>query len=215
MWSISERRGDWEVSGVEWLFVSCVYILFLVKSFSNNYIRIFYLTRWGKMVLKKFLLVGLVCVFLAPTNIFAATDAEELSAIKNEFGAVLSLKGTARKEINAIANLFAPGSKLAAIDETKASGEYCMLETVTKHNMIHYASSPEKTHEDIVYYLNPKTFIESGMDVNKLPKHLLVKVVGVFLCQPSVKSSPNTTEEPINKNRNVSASKNESFLVFI
>ena len=37
--------------------------------------------------------------------------------------------------------------------------------------MIHYASSPEKTHEDIVYYLNPKTFIESGMDVNKLPKH--------------------------------------------
>ena len=123
------------------------------------------------MVLKKFLLVGLVCVFLAPTNIFAATDAEELSAIKNEFGAVLSLKGTARKEINAIANLFAPGSKLAAIDATKASGEYCMLETVTKHNMIHYASSPEKTHEDIVYYLNPKTFIESGMDVNKLPKH--------------------------------------------
>ena len=123
------------------------------------------------MVLKKFLLVGLVCAFLAPTNVFAATDAEELSAIKNEFGAVLSLKGTARKEINAIANLFAPGSKLAAIDATKASGEYCMLETVTKHNMIHYASNPEKTHEDIVYYLNPKTFIESGMDVNKLPKH--------------------------------------------
>ena len=96
---------------VEWLFVSCVYILFLVRSLSHNYIRIFYLTRGGKMVLKKFLLVGLVCVFLAPTNIFAATDAEELSAIKNEFGAVLSLKGTARKEINAIANLFAPGSK--------------------------------------------------------------------------------------------------------
>jgi hypothetical protein len=116
----------------------------------------FYLTG-GKMILKKFLLVGLVCAFLAPTNVFAATDAEELSAIKNEFGAVLSLKGTARKEINAIANLFAPGSKLAAIDATKASGEYCMLEKVTKHNMIHYASNPEKTHEDIVYYLNPKT----------------------------------------------------------
>jgi len=31
------------------------------------------------MILKKFLLVGLVCAFLAPTNVFAGTDAEELS----------------------------------------------------------------------------------------------------------------------------------------
>ncbi len=124
-----------------------------------------------RMIWKNLFLVALVCAFLAPINVFAMSDAEELSAIKKEFGSVLSLKGTARKEINAIANLFAPGSKLAAIDATKASGEYCMLEKVTKHNMIHYASNPKNTHEDIVYYLNPATFIKSGMDVSKLPKH--------------------------------------------
>jgi hypothetical protein len=94
----------------------------------------------------------------------------ELEKIKKDFAPVLKLKGTAKKEINAIANLFAPGSKLAAIDITNASGEYCMLEKVTKHNMIHFSSRPEKTHEDIVYYLNPKTFIDNGLDVSKLPQ---------------------------------------------
>ncbi len=101
----------------------------------------------------------------------AANNPEkELQAIKDKFGPVLKLEGTARKEINAIANLFTPGSKIAAIDITNASGEYCMLETVTKHNMTHFSSHPENTHEDIVYYLNPKTFIENGLDVSKLPK---------------------------------------------
>jgi hypothetical protein len=101
----------------------------------------------------------------------ASNDTQkELETIKNEFGSVLKLEGVKRKEINAIANLLSPGSKLAAIDITKASGEYCMLETVTKHNMTHFSSHPEKTHEDIVYYLNPKTFIENGLDVSKLPK---------------------------------------------
>ena len=95
---------------------------------------------------------------------------KELASIKKEFEPVLKLKGNAKKEINAIANLFASGSKIAAIDITKASGEYCMLETVTKHNMTHFSSHPESTHEDIVYYLNPKTFIENGLDVSKLPK---------------------------------------------
>jgi hypothetical protein len=104
------------------------------------------------------------------SSVFAKSDSDELKAIKDEFGSVLSLKGAARKEINTIANLFAPGSKLAAIDITNASGEYCMLEKVTKHNMIHYSSRPEKTHEDVVYYLNPKTFIDNGLDVSKLPR---------------------------------------------
>lgn len=123
------------------------------------------------MIGKKLFLFAMVCAFLMTGDVFAGSDAEELSAIKKEFDSVLSLKGTARREINAIANLLSPSSKLAAIDATKASGEYCMLEKVTKHNMIHYSSHPESTHEDIVYYLNPATFIKTGMDVSKLPKH--------------------------------------------
>jgi hypothetical protein len=108
---------------------------------------------------------------LASQTVSASSNAKaELEVIKKDFGAVLKLKGAARKEINAIANLFSPDSKLAAIDIRKASGEFCMLETVTKHNMTHFSSHPESTHEDIVYYLNPKTFIENGLDVNKLPR---------------------------------------------
>jgi hypothetical protein len=116
------------------------------------------------------LAVVFISTGIQSSSVFAKSDSDELKAIKDEFGSVLSLKGAARKEINTIANLFAPGSKLAAIDITNASGEYCMLEKVTKHNMIHYSSRPEKTHEDVVYYLNPKTFIDNGLDVSKLPR---------------------------------------------
>ena len=116
------------------------------------------------------LAVVFISTGIQSSSVFAKSDSEELKALKDEFGSVLSLKGAARKEINTIANLFAPGSKLAAIDITNASGEYCMLEKVTKHNMIHYSSRPEKTHEDVVYYLNPKTFIDNGLDVSKLPR---------------------------------------------
>ena len=118
-------------------------------------------------------LLGLLLFFslLASQTVSASSNAKaELEVIKKDFGAVLKLKGAARKEINAIANLFSPDSKLAAIDIRKSSGEFCMLETVTKHNMTHFSSHPESTHEDIVYYLNPKTFIENGLDVNKLPR---------------------------------------------
>ena len=116
------------------------------------------------------LAVVFISTGIQSSSVFAKSDSDELKAIKDEFGSVLSLKGAARKEINTIANLFAPGSKLAAIDIPSASGEYCMLEKVTKHNMIHYSSRPEKTHEDVVYYLNPKTFIDNGLDVSKLPR---------------------------------------------
>jgi len=45
-----------------------------------------------------------------------------------------------------------------------------MLETVSKHNIVHFSGSPEKTTEDIVYYINPATFIANGLDVTKLPR---------------------------------------------
>ena len=60
---------------------------------------------------------------------------------------------------------------MIAVDATRASGEMCMLETVTKHNMIHFSQTPEQTHEDVVYFINPATFIANGLDVAKLPRH--------------------------------------------
>ncbi len=100
----------------------------------------------------------------------AVADSSQ-AEMQEQFGPVLKLKGNARKEINAIANIISPDSKMKPIDATKASGEMCMLETVTKHNMVHFSQTPEQTHEDVVYYLNPATFIANGLDVSKLPRH--------------------------------------------
>ena len=119
------------------------------------------------------LLIGILGVCASTWGVVpsvARADASQQD-VKEAFAPVLKLEGKARKEINAIANMIAPGSKMVPIDATKASGEMCMLETVTKHNMIHFSQNPEQTHEDVVYYLNPAQFIESGLDVKKLPRH--------------------------------------------
>ncbi len=118
-----------------------------------------------------FVAIAMFLFFVSGLNAFESSDQPKtMEEVKREFGPVLKLKGVAKKEINAIAKLISPGSKLVAIDATSASGEYCMLETVTKHNMTHFSSNPEKTHEDVVYYINPATFIANGLDVSKLPK---------------------------------------------
>jgi hypothetical protein len=132
----------------------------------GNIIKKFLKVRWGFFIASIFMVMLATSVDASVSNDLNA----ELEKIKKDFAPVLKLKGTAKGEINAIANLFAPGSKLAAIDITSTSGEYCMLDKVKKHNMIHFSSRPEQTYEDIFYYLNPKTFIESGLDVRKLPR---------------------------------------------
>ncbi|MGB0911233.1 MAG: hypothetical protein ACPGYT_12795 [Nitrospirales bacterium] len=126
------------------------------------------MTNWRAILLT----IGIVgaWVFLGgiPLIAFADTTHEEM---QEQFGPVLKLEGNARKEINAIANIIGPDSKMKPIDATKASGEMCMLETVSKHNMIHFSQTPEQTHEDVVYFVNPATFIANGLDVAKLPRH--------------------------------------------
>ncbi len=117
------------------------------------------------------LFVGMFA-FAMPAQATDTTGSEaELQTIKEQFGPVLQLEGHARREINAIANMLGPGSKIIPIDATKASGEMCMLETVSKHNMVHFSEHPDQTTEDMVYYINPAQFIENGLDVTKLPRH--------------------------------------------
>ncbi len=123
-------------------------------------------------LLKTWTLVVTFLFTASASNITSEVMANALQTNANsDLEAVHKLKGNARKEINAIANIIAPGSKMVPIDATKASGEWCMLETVTKHNMIHFSQHPENTQEDVVYYINPATFIANGLDVNKLPRH--------------------------------------------
>ncbi|MEO8327484.1 MAG: hypothetical protein ABI618_16650 [Nitrospirota bacterium] len=113
-------------------------------------------------------IIGSAAVAQAAGNSDATTQLNDIQA---KFGPVLQLEGNAQKEINAIANLLSDDSKLKSIDATKASGEMCMLETVSKHNMVHFNQHPEQTTEDIVYYINPEQFIAKGLDVAKLPRH--------------------------------------------
>lgn len=113
-------------------------------------------------------IIGSASVAQAAGNPDATT---QLNEIQEKFGPVLQLEGNAQKEINAIANLLTDDSKLKPIDATKASGEMCMLETVSKHNMVHFNQHPEQTTEDIVYYINPEQFIANGLEVAKLPRH--------------------------------------------
>lgn len=100
-----------------------------------------------------------------------SAGSDELAEIKRDFGPVLKLRGTpAATEINVIANLLTPGSGMMAIDLRHRSGEMCMLEPRTKRYMVHFSSEPEKTAEDILYFINPAAFRKAGLDVKKLPK---------------------------------------------
>lgn len=124
---------------------------------------------WRSMTLVIGILGVCGSILVAVPSVVRA-DASQ-NDVNEAFAPVLKLEGKARKEINAIANMIAPGSKMVPIDATKASGEMCMLETVTKHNMVHFSQTPEQTHEDVVYFINPAQFIQSGMDITKLPRH--------------------------------------------
>ncbi len=117
-------------------------------------------------------------VLISTGGIFTMTQAKEivgseaeLQEMKEKFGPVLQLEGNAQKEINAIATILGPGSKMKTIDATNSSGEMCMLETVSKHNMIHFSEHPDQTAEDVVYFINPEQFVANGLDVSKLPRH--------------------------------------------
>lgn len=133
--------------------------------------------NWNSVVLTVaafglWVVIGGTCS-VAKVSANESDAVKELQELKKLFGPVLKLKSKPiiRREINAIANLIDAPSKLKAIDATKASGEMCMLEVVSKHNMIHFSETPEKTEEDIIYYINPATFIANGLDVSKLPRH--------------------------------------------
>lgn len=121
-------------------------------------------------------IAALIAAFLLPGSVGAQSAEAKLNAIADEFGPVLQLSGTpAAKEINAIANLITPKSGMMTIDLAHASGELCMLEPTAKSNMIHFSPTPEKTKEDILYFISPDEFKLAGLrvkDLTPLPKKL-------------------------------------------
>ena len=98
-----------------------------------------------------------------------STDAgsAELARIQSEYSDILALQGTARAEVLAIARLLRAKPEMA-IDRTKAAGEYCF--NSGQGTMVHYASQPEATVEDVVYEFDATQLLAAGLDPQRVPK---------------------------------------------
>jgi hypothetical protein len=91
----------------------------------------------------------------------------ELARIQSEYSDVLALQGTARAEVLAIARLLRAKPEMA-IDQMKAAGEYCFKSS--QGTMVHYASQPEATTEDVVYEFDATQLLAAGLDPERVPK---------------------------------------------
>jgi hypothetical protein len=90
-----------------------------------------------------------------------AISGDELTTLKREYADVLALQGTSKGEILAIARILRANPEMA-IDRTAASGEYCFKSDLGV--MVHFATQPERTSEDIVYELDGSGLIAAGLD---------------------------------------------------
>jgi hypothetical protein len=119
--------------------------------------------------MKLSLIVFFLCLLIAPA--VRATDketpAKDVAGIASEYADVLALEGTAKKEILAIARILRAKPEVA-IDQTAASGEFCLKSGTG--TMVHFASDASVTKEDIVYEFDASELIKAGLDPNRLAK---------------------------------------------
>jgi hypothetical protein len=92
-------------------------------------------------------------------------DEDELTKLKREYADVLALQGTSKGEILAIAKILRAKPEVA-IDRTAASGEYCFNSGLG--TMVHFATQPERTSEDVVYEFDASGLIAAGLDPARL-----------------------------------------------
>ena len=97
------------------------------------------------------------------------TDAgsAELAQVRSEYADVLALQGTAKAEVLAIARVLRLKPEMA-LDKTKEAGEYCFKSS--QGTMVHYASQPEATTEDVVYEFDATQLLAAGLDPQRVPK---------------------------------------------
>ena len=111
-------------------------------------------------------LLMIVTSMSAQTGSTGAGSAE-LAHIQSEYVDVLALQGTAKAEVLAIARVLRAKPEMA-IDKTKAAGEYCFKSS--EGTMVHYASQPEATAEDVVYEFDATQLLAAGLDPQRVPK---------------------------------------------
>jgi hypothetical protein len=90
---------------------------------------------------------------------------DELAKLKRDYGDVFALQGTAKAEILAIARILRSKPEIA-VDQTAAKGEYCFNSGLG--TMVHFATQPESTTEDVVYEFNASGLISAGLDPSRL-----------------------------------------------
>jgi len=90
---------------------------------------------------------------------------DELTKLKREYADVLALQGSSKSEILAIARILRANPEIA-IDRTVASGEYCF--NSGHGTMVHFATQPERTQEDVLYEFDASGLIAAGLD----PAHM-------------------------------------------
>jgi hypothetical protein len=90
---------------------------------------------------------------------------DELTKIKREYADILALQGTSKGEILAVARILRANPDVA-IDQTAASGEYCF--NSGRGTMVHFATQPERTPEDVVYEFDASGLIAAGLDTARL-----------------------------------------------
>jgi len=109
-----------------------------------------------------------VHVFLLATRLLAGDTknlGDELTKVKSEYADVLALQGTAKGEILTIAKILRAKPRIA-VDQTGASGEYCFNSGLG--TMVHFATQPEGTVEDVVYEFDASGLIAAGLDPSRL-----------------------------------------------
>jgi hypothetical protein len=106
---------------------------------------------------------------LALTSRLIAGDipdsGDEFAKVKSDYADVLALEGTAKGEILAIAKILLAKPRIA-VDQTAASGEYCFNSGLG--TMVHFATQPEGTAEDVVYEFDASGLIAAGLDPSRL-----------------------------------------------
>ena len=90
---------------------------------------------------------------------------DELTRLKREYADVLALQGTSKAEILTIAGILRTKPQIA-IDQTAASGEYCF--NTGLGTMVHFATQPDRTLEDVVYEFDASGLIAAGLDPSRL-----------------------------------------------
>jgi hypothetical protein len=90
---------------------------------------------------------------------------DELTKLKSEYADVLALQGTSKAELLTIAEILRAKPEIA-IDQTSASGEYCFNSGLG--TMVHFATQPERTPEDVVYEFDASGLIAAGLDPSRM-----------------------------------------------